>query len=92
LLKIGAASYPPTPQAMGSTGHFFKVNQNPWLNVHVTVVKSGPHKGYEAVVKNIIPGQASFNKLRLEIQFLHFDPSSPFKTAIVDYDDVVESM
>ncbi|KAF8809874.1 hypothetical protein BYT27DRAFT_7077528, partial [Phlegmacium glaucopus] len=91
LLKIGAASYPPTPQTMGSTGHFFKVNQNPWLNVHVMVVKSGPHKGYQAVVKNILPGQTTFSKPRLEIQFLHLDPSSPFKRVIVDYDDVVET-
>jgi len=76
---------------MGSTGRFFKVNQAPWLNVHVMVVKPGPHKGYRAVVKNVLPGQATFSKLRLEIQFLHLDPSSPFKTVIVDHDDVVES-
>jgi len=77
---------------MGSTRQFFKVDQNPWLNVCVMVVKPGPHKGYKAVIKNILPGQATFDKLRLEIQFLHLDPSSPFKTVIVDYDDVVESM
>ena len=58
----------------------------------VVVVKSGPHKGYKAVVKNILPGQATSSQPRLEIQFLHLDPSNPFKTVIVDYDDVVESM
>jgi len=89
-LKIGVASSPPTPHTTGSTGHFFKVNQDPWLNVHV-VIKSGPHKGYRAVVKNVLPGQVMFSKPRLEIQFLQFDPSSPFKKVIVDYDDVVES-
>jgi len=76
---------------MNSTGRFFKGNQVPWLNMQVMVVKSGPHKGYGAVVKNVLPGQATFSKPRLEIQFLHLDPSTPFKTVIVDYDDVVES-
>jgi len=90
-LKIGVTPYPPTPHTLGSTGHFFKANQDPWVNVHVMVVKSGPHKGYRAVIKNVLPGQATFSKPRLEIQFLHLDPSSPFKTVIVDYDDVIES-
>jgi len=76
---------------MNSAGRFFKGNQVPWLNAPVTVVKSGPHKGYRAVVKSVLPGQAASSKPRLEIQFLHLDPSIPFKRVIVDYDDVVES-
>lgn len=84
------ASYPPTP-AISATGRFFKVDQVPWLDMQVMIVKPGPRKGYKAVVKNVLPGQTTSSKPRIEIQFLHFDPTSPFKTAIVDYDDVVES-
>ena len=77
---------------MSSTGCISKVNQTPWLGIAVIIAKAGPYKGYQAVVKNVIPGQTTSSNPRLEIQFLHLDPSIPFKTVIVDYDDVVESM
>jgi len=91
LLRIAVTPYLPTPHPMSSTGCFSKVNQVPWLGVLVTIVKTGPLKGYKAVVKNVLPGQTTSSKPRLEIQFLHLDPSTPFKKVIVDYDDVVES-
>jgi len=92
LLRIAIAPYLPTPHPKSSTGCFSKVIQASWLGVFVTIVKAGPHKGYKAVIKNVLPGQMTSSKPRLEIQFLHLGPSSPFKVVIVDYDDVVESM
>jgi hypothetical protein len=79
---------------MSSTGCISKVSQTwtPWLGISVTIVKAGPHKGYKAVVKNVLPGQTTSSNPRLEIQFQHLDPSNPFKIITVDYDDVVESM
>lgn len=92
LLRIAIAPYFPTPHPMSSTSYISKVNWVPWLDIPVTIIKAGPHKGHSAVVKNVLPGQTTSSNLRLEIQFLHIDPSSPFKIITVDYDDVVESM
>jgi len=77
---------------MSSTGCISKVNQTLWLGISVTIIKAGPYKGYQAVVKNVLPGQTTSSNPRLEIQFLHHNPSNPFMIVIVDYDDVVESM
>ena len=49
-----------------------------------------PLKGYVAVVKDVLHGQDTLSGLKTFVQLLHLDPSAPFKTAIVDYDDVVE--
>jgi len=92
LLRIAIAPYFPTPHPMSSTSCISKVNRVPWLDIPATIIKAGPHKGHSAVVKNVLPGQTTSSNLRLEIQFLHLDPSSPFKIVTVDYDDVVESM
>jgi hypothetical protein len=92
LLKIAIAPYLPTPHTTSSTGCFFMGNQVPWLGIPVTIVKAGPYKGYKAIVKNVLPGHTISGNPRLEIQFLHLDPSSPFKIIAVDYDDVVESV
>ena len=92
LLRIAIAPYFPTPHPMSSTSCISKVNRVPWLDIPATIIKAGPHKGHSAVVKNVLPGQTTSSNLRLEIQFLHLDPSSPFKIVTVDYDDDVESM
>lgn len=63
----------------------------PWIGVHVIITKLGsPLKGYVGVVKDVLCGQDTASGLRIFIQLTHLDPSSPFRTAVVDYDDVVE--
>ena len=42
------------------------------------------------VVKDVLPGQDTASGLKIVLQLKHLDPSSPFKTITVDYDDVVE--
>jgi len=42
------------------------------------------------VVTDVLRGHDTASGLRIEIQLLHFDPSSPYRKKIVDHDDVVE--
>ena len=42
------------------------------------------------VVKDVLPGQDTASGLKIVLQLEHLDPSSPFKTITVDYDEVVE--
>ena len=57
----------------------------------VIITKHGsPLKGYVAIVKDVHRGQDTLSSLRTFVQLLHLDPSAPFKTAIVNYDDIVE--
>ena len=44
----------------------------------------------KAIVKDVLRGQDTLSSLRTFVQLLHLDPSAPFKTAIVDYDNVVK--
>src|ERR1700678_216718 len=92
LLKTAPlATYLCTVNNASTTGRFLKSNQNPLLGTRVTVTKSGPYKGYNAVIKNVLPGQGASSKMRFDIQFEHLDPSNPFKTITVNYDEVAES-
>ena len=49
-----------------------------------------PLKGYAAIVKDVLRGQDTASSLKIYLQLLHIDPSAPFKTVTVDYDDIVE--
>lgn len=69
----------------------FKADRVPWLGLTVTIVKAGPLKGYQAVIKDVIRGQATSSQLRLDVQLLHLNPSAPFQRIVLDYDDVLES-
>jgi hypothetical protein len=63
----------------------------PWIKTQVVITKCGdPHKGYMGVVTDVLRCQDTASGLRIEIQLLHFDPSSPYRKKIVDHDDVVE--
>jgi len=63
----------------------------PWISTHVIITKLGsPLKGYVGVVKDVLRGQDTASGLKIVVQLVHLDPSSPFQTAVVDYDDVVE--
>lgn len=63
----------------------------PWISTHIIVTKIGsPLKGYVGIVKDVLRGQDTVSGLKIVIQLEHHNPSSPFKIAVVDYDDVVE--
>ena len=42
------------------------------------------------VVKDVLRAQETASGLKIVLQLAHLDPSSPYKTIVVDYDDVVE--
>ena len=68
-----------------------KADSVPWVGTAVIITKQGnPLKGYVGVVKNVLHGQDTASGLKLAIQLAHLDPSAPFRTTVIDYDDVVE--
>ena len=63
----------------------------PWIGTDVIITKQGsPLKGYRAVVKDVLRGQHTASGMKITIQLLQLDPSAPFRTTLVDYDDIVE--
>ena len=63
----------------------------PWIGSYVIITKVGsPLKGYKGVVKDVLPGQDTVSSLKLFLQLAHLDPSAPFRSLVIDYDDVVE--
>jgi hypothetical protein len=73
--------------------HLSKADCVPWIGTHVVITKYGnPLKGYVGVVKDVLRGQDTASGLKIAIQLTRLDPSSPFRTTVVDYDDVVEQM
>ena len=65
----------------------------PWIGTHVIITKHGsPFKGYVGIVKDVIHGQDTASSLKIIMQLVHHDPSAPFQTMPVDYDDIVEQM
>ena len=68
-----------------------KEDSLPWIGTYVIVTKYGsPFKGYLGVVKNVLCCQNTDSGLKFTIQFAHLNPSSPFATTVLDYDDVVK--
>jgi hypothetical protein len=48
-------------------------------------------KGYRGIVKDVLCGQTTKSGLRIAVQITHLDPVAPFKTVIVDFDEVVDA-
>jgi hypothetical protein len=64
----------------------------PWVKMEVIVCKvKHPMKGYHAIIKDLLPLQDTPSSLRIRTQFIHMNPAHPFKSEILDYDDVVEA-
>jgi hypothetical protein len=64
----------------------------PWIKTEVIVCKVGhPMKSYRAIVKDVLPLQDTLSGLKITTQFTHLNPAHPFKTKVLDYDDVVEA-
>src|SRR5882757_5678280 len=68
------------------------VEHMPWIKTEVIVCKV-KHllKGYHAIVKDVLPLQDTLSGLRITAQFTHMNPANPFKTSVLDYDDIVEA-
>ena len=65
----------------------------PWIKMEVIVCKvTHPMKGYCAIIKDVLPLQDTLSSLRISAQFTHMNPANPFKTEILDYDNVVEAL
>jgi len=47
-------------------------------------------KGRIGVVKDVFPRQKTASGLKISVQVEHYNPSCPYKTLDVDYDDIVE--
>ena len=63
----------------------------PWINTCIVITKlKSPLKGYPGVVKDVLCGQDAASGLKIAIQLAHLDPLAPFKTIVVDYDDIVK--
>ena len=66
----------------------------PWIariGAHVIIMKLGNvYEGYVGTVKDVLRGQDTASGLKLSIQLQHLDPSAPFKSIIVDHNDVVK--
>jgi hypothetical protein len=48
-------------------------------------------KGYQGIVKTVLCKQPTKSGLRILVQLTHLDPSCPYKTVVLDYDDVIEA-
>jgi hypothetical protein len=68
-----------------------KADRVPWIGTHVIITKVGhPLKGCSGVVKDVLPGQDTASGLKIFVQLTHYNPSAPYMSIHVDYDDVVE--
>ena len=69
-----------------------KHEQIPWIKTEVIVCKvKHPMKGYRVIVKDVLLLQDTLSGLRITAQFIHLNPAHPFRTEILDYDDIVEA-
>lgn len=47
-------------------------------------------KGYQGIVQTVLCGQLTESGLRVVARLTHLNPSSPYKTMVLNYDDVIE--
>jgi hypothetical protein len=48
-------------------------------------------KGYQGIIKTVLCKQPTKSGLHVVVQLTHLDPSCPYKTVVLDYDDVLEA-
>ncbi|KAF8218758.1 hypothetical protein L208DRAFT_1052758, partial [Tricholoma matsutake] len=64
----------------------------PWIGTTVLVSKPGHAiKSYQGIVKTVLCKQPTKSGLHLVAQLAHLDLSCPYKTVVLNYDDVVEA-
>jgi hypothetical protein len=90
-LKLTTVPFLHTSSILNADDYLSKAEVVPWIGTQVIITKLGsPYKGYMGVVKDVLRAQETASGLRIVFQLAHLDPSSPYKTIVVDYDDVVE--
>jgi hypothetical protein len=90
-LKLTTVPFLHTSSTLKAHDSLSKADSVPWIGTHVIIMKFGnPLKGYVGVIKDVLRGQDTVSGLKIVIQLVHLNPSSPFKTTVIDYDDVVE--
>ena len=47
-------------------------------------------KGYQGIVQTVLCGQLTESGLRVVARLTHLNPSSLYKTMVLDYDNVIE--
>ena len=58
----------------------------PWIGTTILVLKvRHPMKGYQAIVKSVLCKQLIESGLHVVAQLTHLDPSSPYKTVVLDW-------
>jgi hypothetical protein len=63
-----------------------------WIGTNVLITgKGNPMKGYQGIIKDVLCGQTTKSRLRIAVQFTHLNPAAPFKTVLVDFDEVVDA-
>ena len=60
------------------------------MHVLITGAKN-PIKSYQGIVKDVLPGQTMQSMPWIAVQFIHLNPSAPFKTAIANLNKVVDA-
>jgi len=91
-LRVTSVPFLHAPAEPHSSVEQFRANRVPWIGASVYLTKFGhPWKGYIAEVKNVLARQPTASGLKVEIKLSHLDFASPFKTMVVDYDDVFEA-
>ena len=89
-LPLSLVGQPPTSSSMPAD--LPKYEQVPWISMEVIVCKvKHPMKGYHAIIKDVLPLQDTSSSLKITAQFIYLDPAHPFKTEVLDYDDVVKA-
>jgi hypothetical protein len=88
------AATPPFLHAQSSSGSGQRLWNDPipWIGITILVSKSGhTMKGYRGIVKTVLCKQPTKSSLSVVAQLAHLDSSCPYKTVVLDYDDVIEA-
>ena len=48
-------------------------------------------KGYQGIIKTVLCKQPTKSGLSVVVQLAHLDPSCPYQTVVLNYDDVIEA-
>jgi hypothetical protein len=96
-LKVTSTAVLHAPQPVSASdadlNSLARSDQVPWLGQTILVAKvKHPFKSRQAVVKNVLCGQDTPSGLRIVAQLSYLDSAVPFKTIVLDYNDVVEAV
>ena len=84
---------PPVIPGNAGPSSLTQADHIPWFGQTILITKiKHPFKGCQAVVKNVLCNQDTISGLRIVAQLSHWDPTVPFQTIVLDYDDVVEAV